>query len=199
MKRLSPTEKIDRIYNFFIHDFQSLGISKEDLITGYNLWKTENKVNPHDYIWYTFNSLLHNNAKDISDIISYYKNNVTIYKLMVFFRRKYEKIDENRLYKVYLDNKVILTFEESKYSKYEMQMVEIGVGDCELCRNRNNKYEIKDLIDNLPIDPINCPRGYCAYSLHVTNKRNNFDRIIRNDIKEPQLSFWRKLTNFFKL
>lgn len=183
MNNVTPEVQLTRIHKRLGHIFNDLDLPLAELLEGYEKWKTPQKNKANDFIWYTFNSKLYDNTLNVNDIQEYYRLNKQIYAAMAFFLRIFENNNGNQFWKLMLENEVYYISEQDKNSKYHYYINGIGAKDCEFCRNRNDRYKIKDIINSLPINPNECPRYCCVYSFSKGVKREEEDNVMTK--KEP--------------
>lgn len=145
------------------------------------------KGNPErieDYLWFIFNHLINENAKQSVSLIDLYTRNDRIYREMISFRRRVEGKRVNELQKLYNQNKVNLDLESGLSLGFEMEFVIIGVNDCEESKKISCKHiTVEQALQNNIIPYENCTRRQgCACLMSLIPKRDaNGNLIIKSD------------------
>lgn len=170
------------LYNY-LSFFEQYGISRQNILNHHDKWKINKVDRIEDYVWYMFNFLLNENAKQSTDIVSFYKRNNDIYCQMLLFSRKIEGKSANEIQRVLNNNRLRLNIETVKY---EFSIVVIGTNDCEISKEIDKKiYTVKEALDDkiIPYNECNRKQGCCClYSIKFKTDEN--DRLIIK-IKKP--------------
>lgn len=164
--------------------FNDFGIKEDNLIGYYHNWKKENSESIEDYLWFIFNHLLNENAKQSDNLLDLYKRNERIYREMTLFRRKVEGKKANEILQLQFDN--YLKIEKETFPEGFICQVEIISGHCcEYCDSLNGKrFDIDNTIENRYLASVNYTREKgcnCCYS--VLPKRDERGSLIRIDEK----------------
>ncbi|RXG17087.1 hypothetical protein DSM02_3185 [Leeuwenhoekiella polynyae] len=64
--------------------FNEFGMPEKNIVNHYEVWKKECSISIENYLWYLFNILLDENAKQTTNLIDFYKRNAKIYSQMIF-------------------------------------------------------------------------------------------------------------------
>lgn len=153
-------------------------MTEEGIISHYDQWKLNKVDRIEDYLWYIFNFLLNENAKQSKDIINFYKQNDEIYMQMLYFRRKIESKPANEIQQALNNNRLELKIETTQY---EFDVIINTANDCEACQNIDRKIiSIKEALKDkiIPYNECNRKQG-CACLYNIKLKRDKNDRLIR--------------------
>lgn len=174
----NKTKTMEWVLKKYLPFFEKFGMTKENIVNHYNAWKLNRVDRIEDYLWYIFNFLLNENAKQSRDIINFYKRNDEIYLQMLYFRRKIEGKPANEIQQALNYNRLELKIETTPY---EFDIVVNTTNDCEACKNIDGKiYTIKEALKDKIIPYCECKRKQgcaCLYSIKLRRDKN--DRLIR--------------------
>lgn len=169
---------IDWLLREYLLFFEKFGITKENIINHYDYWKLNRIDRIEDYLWYIFNLLLSENAKQSKDIIKFYKRNDEIYLQMLYLRRKIEGKPANEIQQALNNNRLELYLETTQY---EFDVIISATNDCEACQNIDRKIiTIKEALKDNIIPYNECKRKQgCACSYSIKLKRDKNDSLIK--------------------
>jgi hypothetical protein len=174
-------KNLDWLKKNYMSFFKDFGIKEDNLIGYYHNWKKEKTESIEDYLWFIFNHLLSENAKQSDNLLDLYKRNERIYGEMISFRRKIENKNANEIQKAYNENKVNLDLETGLNSTFEMEFKIIGVNDCEQSRKiSGSSITIEQALKNETIPYENCTRkNGCVCLMSFVPKRDENGSLIR--------------------
>lgn len=180
---MSKTEKkkdLDWLIKNYITFFEEFGMNEKNIIEYYQTWKKNRTESIEDFLWYIFNHLLSENAKQSESLKSLLERNEKIYSQMIYFRRRFEGKKANEIQKLYNTNKVNLDLESDLNSSFEMEFVIIGTNDCEQSKRVSEKtITIKQALENNIIPYEQCSRRQgCVCLMGMKAKRDENDRLI---------------------
>jgi hypothetical protein len=180
MTNRKKVRTIDWLFKNYLSFFEQYGMSRQNILNHYDEWKINKVDRIEDYVWYIFNFLLNENAKQSTDTISFYKRNNDIYCQMLLYRRKIEGKPANEIQRALNSNRLRLKIETVKY---EFNVVVIGANDCEFSKDIDkNIYTVKEALDDKIIPYNECSRKQgcsCLYSIKFKTDENN--RLIRKN------------------
>lgn len=178
MSYTKKTKSIDWLIKNYMPFFKKFGLTEENILNQYEIWKL-NRINRiEDYLWYLFNLLLFENVKQSTDLVDLYKRNDEIYNQMLYYRRKIEGKPANEIQKLLNYNRLELKIESTPY---EFEVIVNATNDCKVCENLSGKsFSIKEALKDEIIPYKQCTRKQgcaCVYSIKLT--RDKEGRIIK--------------------
>lgn len=185
MSKTKKKKDLDWLLKNYMTFFEEFGMNEKNIIEYYQTWKTNRPESIEDYLWYIFNHLLNENAKQSESLKSLYKRNEKIYSQMLYFRRRFEGKKANEIQKLYNTNKVNLDLESDLHSSLEMEFVIIGTNDCEQSKRLSEKIIAKEqALQNNIIPYEECSRRQgCVCLMGMKAKRDKNGRLIRKNEK----------------
>ncbi len=160
--------------------FKEFGMTEDNILNHYQVWKKEGAFSVEDYLWYIFNLLLDENSKQSVHLKDFYSRNVQIYSQMISFRRKVESKKANEIQKLYNSSKVNLDLESCATSTFKFDFVIIGTNDCEQSKKISGKSITKEqaILNNvIPYEKCSRKQG-CVCLMSMVPKRNSNGSLI---------------------
>ncbi|AOW18423.1 hypothetical protein LPB03_13585 [Polaribacter vadi] len=180
MARNRKKKDLDWLFKNYLEFFEEFGMNKYNIVSYFQTWKKDRPEIIEDYLWFIFNHLLNENAKQSENYIDLLKRNDRIYSEMLHFRRKFEQKKANEIQKLYNENKVNLDLESNLHSNLEMEFIIIGTNDCEESKKISEKtITIKQAIENKTIPYEKCTRKQgCVCLMGLKPKRDEKGNLI---------------------
>lgn len=170
---------IEWLLKKYLSFFEKFGMTKENIVNHYEEWRLNRADIIEDYLWYIFNFLLNENAKQSKDITSFYKRNYEIYMQMLYLRRKIEGKPANEIQQALNYNRLGLNIETTPY---EFDVIVIATSDCKACKNIDGKiFTVEKALEDKIIPYNHCERKQgcaCTYGFRLRRGGEN-DRLIR--------------------
>lgn len=177
-KRKKDINWLIKNYISFLEEF---GMNEKNIVEYYHTWKENRTESIEDYLWFIFNYLLNENAKQSEDAVGLFKRNDQIYTQMLSFRRRVEGKKANEILKIFNTNRVNLELEQNISSRLEIDFIIIGTKDCEESEKVDGKIISKrEAIENNIIPYEKCTRNQgCVCLMNVKVRRDKNGRIVR--------------------
>jgi hypothetical protein len=165
---------IDWMLKNYMSFFQEFGMDETNIRHNFPIWSKNRPPLVKDYLWYIFQLLLIESAKQSMGEQALLLNQRKIYATMLDFRRRIEHKPANEILQLMLKADVRRNQLESSV-KYKV--VIISGNCCPYCNSLNEKqFEFEEVLANQYLGSIHCTRErgcICAYGYEALRDKNS--------------------------
>jgi hypothetical protein len=156
---------IDWLVQKYLRFFDKFGMTEEDIRTHYEEWKEKSENDSvKDYLWYLFQVLLGETAKQINNDADFHKNNFEIYSRMWELRVLIEEKKDNQLVRLREESRVM---GEAASLPFVVEAQVISGHCCPYCDDLDQKtFAVEEVLRNHFIGSNECTREWgcnCRY------------------------------------
>lgn len=150
-KKVFDIEWVIRNYLPFFSEF---GMTEQSLRDSYITWSSKRPKLAKDYVWFLFQNLLFETAKQSETQQELFKHHNTIYSEMLLFRRKIERKKANEILQLFLSNLIKKTIAETNF----ILKVQIISGHCcPYCDSLNGQItSVEETLKKMQLGSKNC-------------------------------------------
>jgi hypothetical protein len=173
------TYDLDWLFTNYLDFFKVYGMEESDVRNHFQKWKESRKApTVNDYLWYIFNHLQMETAKQASNEVQLYSSLRLIDMNMAMFLKLHEKRNANHIMRSMFRNDILLN---EAQSNIKLQVKIVSGACCPHCDSFNEKImTIEEALENLPIASDICTKHLgCNCGLAYVPVRDTFGRIVR--------------------
>jgi hypothetical protein len=154
---------LDWMFGNYMEFFEKFDMTKQNILSVFYQWKTENSGGVKEYLWDILEKLLYE-AEQISSEITSYKVQLLIYKERWNYKVEVKGENGNKYYRKYLYCGLKL------YQLYEQQTIRIASGSCcPFCDALNQqRVRIEDSLKRQPLASLYCTNELCCNCLYLS-------------------------------
>lgn len=170
---------LDWLITEYMPFFSEFGMTEENVRGYYETWSKNRPALIKDYLWFIFQSLLYESAKQSKTEQELYKYQNMIYMEMLWFRRKVEKVKANEILQLALASLVRKTISETNF---QLKVEIISGHCCPYCDNLNqHMFSSEEVLKNQYLGSRDCtnPQG-CNCTYAFVPMRDEDDNLISN-------------------
>lgn len=158
----SEPKDLDWLFKHYMPFFEKFEMRKDNIVSAFYQWKTENVGGVSDFLWAVLEKLL-DEAQHITKEETFYKVHLFIYKEMWKYKANIKEVNANDLYKKYLYCGLKL------YEIYNTLLVSINSGKCcPYCDALNNTImSVAEALDKQYLASEKCTNELCCSCLYL--------------------------------
>lgn len=164
---------LDWVIKTYMPFFSQFGMTEENVRNYYIVWSGNRPALPKDYVWFIFQKLLFETAKQSKTEQELYKYQNIIYSEMVWFRRRVENTKANEILQLSLSALI-----RKSISEVDFQIkIEIISGHCcSYCDKLNGQlFSTEDVLKNQYLGSAKCSNTKgcnCTYAFVPQRDKN---------------------------
>ena len=160
---------------------QKFGLDEESIRSHYVVWKEKSGVaSVRDYLWYLFQVILGETAKQVKNPVDLQKNNLEIYTAMWFYRTHVEGQKATELQQLMNDTRIRLWQTELPF---RFQVKVLSGQCCSYCDQLNNQlFPVEDLLQHRAFATEHClSETGCNCTIIPVAERDAQNQIVLKD------------------
>jgi hypothetical protein len=172
---------MDWLVNDYGKFLEKFGLNEQSVRNHYGEWRVQSGVDSaRDYLWYLFQVILGETAKQVKLPLDLYKNNLEIYTAMWFFRTHVEGQKSNELQQLINDTKIRIWQSELPF-RFTVKLA--GENCCTYCDNLNGQlFSPTEMLEHRAFAVNNCTNdGGCSCVISPIAERDASNQIILKD------------------